>query len=64
MRRTSVADHFKMPAHPRLEGWQWRADGSLDGFVFGKSGYKDGDSMTTSHVPESQRYAGIAHAAS
>ena len=44
--------------HPRLEGWQWRADGSLEGFVYGKPGYREGEPMTTSEVPEAQRFAG------
>ena len=43
-------------ATPRLEGWKFREDGSLDGFVFGKAGYRDGEPMTTSEVPESGRF--------
>ena len=44
-------------ATPRLEGWKFREDGSLDGFVFGKAGYRDGEPMTTSEVPGDRRGA-------
>ena len=42
--------------HPRLEDWQWNGD-RLDGLVYGKPGVKDGTPMTTSEVPEAQRFA-------
>ena len=42
--------------HPRLEEWQWNGD-KLDGLVYGKPGFKDGTPMTTSEVPEAQRFA-------
>ena len=46
-RRAAVAaDPYCRPAgesEHRLEGRQWRADGSLEGFVYGKPGYREAD---------------------
>ena len=37
--------------------WEWNSDGSLAGRVYGKKGYKEGEAMNTSIVPEETRYA-------
>ena len=41
---------------PVLRGWSWTSDGKLEGRVYGKQGFKDGTSITTSAVDRSQRF--------
>ena len=40
---------------PRLENWRWLPSGALEGQVYDKQGFKDGELMSTSVVPESGR---------
>ena len=42
---------------PMLENWRWTSDGAVEGYVYGKSGYRDGELMTTSIVPLAGRFA-------
>eukprot|EP00966_Prymnesium_polylepis_P042243 981339-Prymnesium_polylepis.1 len=39
-----------------LEQWRWNADGTLSGHVFGKRGFRPGELITTSFVPEGARH--------
>ena len=41
---------------PMIENWRWTPDGALCGNVYGKSGYRDGEQMTTSIVPPEGRF--------
>ena len=41
--------------HPIL--WEFNADGSASGRVYGKKGFKDGDAADTSIVPEGSRFS-------
>ena len=43
--------------NPILQQWQWNSDGSLAGRVYGKEGFKQGEAMNTSVVPENTRYS-------
>ena len=43
--------------HPILHQWEFNADGSVSGRVYGKKGFKDGDAMDTSIVPEGNRFS-------
>ena len=43
--------------NPILQQWEWNSDGSLSGRVYGKKGYKQGEAMNTSVVPEDTRYS-------
>ena len=43
--------------NPILQQWEWNSDGSLAGRVYGKKGYKEGEAMNTSVVPEDTRYS-------
>ena len=45
-----------LDSSPILENWRWTADGALCGYVYGKSGYRDGELMTTSVVPAEGRF--------
>ncbi|KAL1496144.1 hypothetical protein AB1Y20_014764 [Prymnesium parvum] len=40
----------------RVEEWKFNEDGSLEGRVYGKRGYHDGDRITTSFVPPHSRH--------
>jgi len=42
--------------HPILEHWEYNVDGSISGRVYGKRGFKDGEAMNTSVVPEETRF--------
>ena len=35
---------------PLLADWEWKPDGTICGYVYGKPGYRDGEYMTTSEV--------------
>ena len=38
-------------------GFEWNADGTLSGRVYGKRGFRDGEAITTSAVAPAQRHA-------
>ncbi len=42
---------------PIIRGYEWNADGTLSGRVYGKRGFRDGEAITTSAVAPAQRHA-------
>ena len=52
-----IAEPPDLHKHPILEQWEYNSDGSIAGRVYGKKGFKEGEQMTTSIVPEKTRYA-------
>ena len=46
------------PQNPILQQWEWNADGSLSGRVYGKSGFREGENMNTLVVPPENRFDG------
>ena len=42
---------------PIICGFEWNADGTLSGRVYGKRGFRDGEAITTSAVAPAQRHA-------
>ena len=53
---TVMADMDAFESAPILENWKWNADGSLCGHVYGKPGFRAGELMTTSTVPQESRF--------
>ena len=43
---------------PSLRRWEYNADGSLSGRVYGKKGFREGENMNTSVVPPENRFDG------
>ena len=42
---------------PIIRSFEWNADGTLSGRVYGKPGFRDGEAITTSAVDPAQRHA-------
>jgi hypothetical protein len=52
-----IAEPPDLHKHPILEQWEYTSNGSIAGRVYGETGFKEGEQMTTSFVPEKTRYA-------
>ena len=53
----SADEPADLAKHPILQQWEWNIDGSISGRVYGKRGFKDGEAMNTSIVPEGSRFS-------
>jgi len=52
-----IAEPQDLQMHPILEQWECNSDGSITGRVYGKLGWEEGITMTTSIVPTETHYA-------